>query len=300
MLPKQILCFLTLFDAFGFNSRSTNLSKTQTTIYSIYLVHICLAIIFVVMEIYITFEYYPLLLLTEAISECMQYCVALSTYWLTIFDSCLHQQEHQHFWQLVQDIDLNFCDQRNFKCRNYSIKFAVFLIKTIIIVILRLVVTRYISLIADIAYTFLPIICEIRMFYYLFCLEVIYFQLKMIEKEFIAMKNKLFATDVEHYAKPVPFLTFELQRLRWIRSYFHRIYTMMDLLNEIFGWSHVAVISYCFFYILTEMNWLYLNFRIISYARCTGMWSISFMVFIILKLMVSLQPSRWISHIGCW
>lgn len=273
MLPQQIYHILVFFDAFGFNSGSTHLSKYQKIIY---LAHILLAMMFVLLEIKIIFEYYPLLALTESISEFLQYFAALSTYWLTIFDSVLQQRNHRHFWLILERIDISFCGQQSFKFRNYLVKFIVYSIKTVVVIVLRLVFSLLIiSVIADLAYTFLPIICEIRMFYYLFCLEVIHYQLNMVEKELIVMQrsfnviapNQLFQCSI---LKASPFYTLELQRLKWIRDYFHCIYTMIDLLNNIFGWSHVAAISYCFYYTLTEINWLYLNFRNISYIRNIG------------------------------
>lgn len=275
MLPKQVVHILNVFDACGFNSGTSKLSKNLVFIYIVHAIHLSMALVLTLFEFHLMTEYYPSLGLTEAISESLQYSAALNTYWLIILDSIIHRKSHQDFWQVLQQIDEYFYCQPNSVIRSYMLKFCVYFMKTISIMVIRLFISSFVDFIVDFAYIALFIICEIRMFYYLFCLEVLHFQMKMVENEVKIMmkilnlanikRNKSLNIDVisASYA-------FEQQRLKWIRGYFHCVYKMMYLLNEVFGWSHVSGISFCFYYILTESNWFYIHFREISYTHRIG------------------------------
>lgn len=131
-----------------------------------------------------------------------------------------------------------------------------------------------------VAYTLLYEICQLRVFYYLFCLEVVNFQLKMIDNEVETMQNALNFTSKKstsyliRISETSIFYSFESQRLKWIREYFFRIYEMINLLNETFGWSQVAAISFCFHLLLTEIAWGYIHYMEMSWLYRFGLYQI--------------------------
>lgn len=273
MLPVQIIQILNLFDICGFNSGSSYLTESKKSTYVIYFVHISVVVILSLFEFQLMTIYFPSLGLSEAISESLQYSAALYTYWLIILDSILHRRSHQNYWKVLQQIDEYFSCQPKCVINGFMMKFGIYYLKTILIMVIRLIISSFVGFSVDFAYICLFIICELRMFYYLFCLEILHFQLKMVEEEVKTMMKILNLNTIrehQHIDVISACYTFEMQRLKWIRGYFHCVYKMMYLLNEIFGWSHVAGISFCFYYILTESNWFYIHFHAISFVHRIG------------------------------
>lgn len=274
MLPSEMVFILNFFDICGFNSGSSKLSETQKIAYLIYFVHISMATILTFYEFCLVDDYYSLLGLSEAISESVQYSTALYTYWLIIFDSIVHRRAHKHFWIVLQRIDTSFSCQPIRSIRIYIVKIVIFSMKTVLVMVIRLTIGTMVGLTIDFAYITLFVICEIRIFYYLLCLEVLHFQLKVVENEVKIMMTILNVSNFRKHQSAC--YSFELERLKWIRGYIHCVYKMMDLLNQIFGWSHVAGISFCFYYLLTESNWLYIHFRELSHIHRFRKYSIDF------------------------
>lgn len=276
MLPNQIVHILNLFDTCGFNSGTSALCKNKKANYFIYFLHISAATILTLFEFHLMAIYYPSLGLSEAISESLQCSAALYTYWLILLDSFLHRRAHKHFWDVLRQIDKCYSCQPKRVIHSYMVKFTIYYFKTVAIMFIRLIISSFVGFSVDFAYIMLFIICELRMFYYLFCLEILHFQLKMVEDEVKIMMNILNLASVRdhHLLLHIDVISagysFEMQRLKWIRGYFHCVHKMMYLLNEIFGWSHVAGISFCFYYILTESNWFYIHFNEISSVHRIG------------------------------
>lgn len=254
MLPKQIIYLLTMFDAFGVcNSGNSKLSKYQI---HIYFVHFALAISLTWYLSCLIDIYYSEILLLEAVSESLQYLTALSTYCLIIVDSIAFRREHHEFWTLVQQIDRSYSSQTDITFRSFIVKLCAYLLRTIATTTFRLCIP-YVGVWVDCSYVYLFIMSEVRMFYYIFCLEILYFQLEAIDKELRVIIDGSRANE-NTFAK------FSCERFKWVRGYFHSVYRMMYLLNKIFGWSHVSAISFCFFFLLTEIHWYYIHYHILS------------------------------------
>lgn len=277
MLPQQILDILCYFDVCGVNSGSSKVSRNKRATYLIYFVHITTAILLSLFEFHLMSEYYPSLGLIEAISESLEYKAALYTYWLIILDSVVHRRVHEQFWNILQHIDDCFSSQPKCAIRSYVVKFNLYILKTVSIMVIRLTISSITGFIIDFAYIVLFIVCEIRMFYYLFCLEILHMQLKIVEDELKTMMNILslasFREDYSSMGKTITISAydkFEFQRMKWIREYYLCVYQMMCNLNEIFGWSHVGAIMFCFYYLLTESNWFYIHFDELSFTHRVG------------------------------
>lgn len=251
---------LTIFDVCG--GCNSGLSKLSRYRNCIYFLHSSLAIVLIWYTTRLVEIYYSKILLLEAISECLQYITALSTYCLIIFDSMVFHREHRAFWAILQQIDGSYNSQTEITFRSYMVKFGAYLLKTILFSTLRLC-TPIVSFDVDAAYIYLFTICEVRIFYYIFCVEILNFQLNAIDQEL----HETVAVDTV-LAAPFP-------RFGWIRAYSHTIHKMSRLLNKVFGWSNVSTISFCFFFLLTEIHWFYIHYKTMLdiYKICNYFWS---------------------------
>lgn len=106
----------------------------------------------------------------------------------------------------------------------------------------------------------LMLICRLRFFYYQFYVEVINFELSVIEKE----AKKMFETSMNDFFGGIN-NPFELQRLKWIREYYAIIQKMSVFVNAIFGWSNVALILYCFQGFWFSMELLYVLIPLVGF-----------------------------------
>lgn len=180
MIQAHILLILSFFDVCGFNSGSSKVSKNVFSVYFIYLIHVVIVILATLFISYLAIEYYSSINMIEATSEFLQYFTALCSYWLIIVDSFVHRQAHKEFWNILYRIDTRFCDQQNLSLRTFMWKFIQFFTTTNTILVVRLVLGT-VELTIDIVYSLLFQMCQLRIFYYLFCLEVIQYQLTAIE-----------------------------------------------------------------------------------------------------------------------
>lgn len=274
MISYQVLYLLNFFDIFGYNSGRSHLSKHRRLANFLYFIHIFLAAVFVAYEFRLITIYYFKLKLAEAISECLQYTVALYTYWSIIFDSFVYRQTHTKFWQIFERLiqehkNVSICcchtwKSMAFTLRNYPIKLSLFGLKVFLTCAIRLGGYSMQKFEIDAPYVILFTVCEIRMFYYLLCLEIVNGQLKVIESKCQSIVNRLICCNIQHVQ----------QQLKCILENFSNIYDMICHLNVIFGWSNVTAISFSFCFILTELNWYYVHFETISLLNTFSTWTV--------------------------
>lgn len=255
MLPVQIVYFLNIFDVFGYKSGSSKLSQNRKISYFIYFCHIFLATLLTLFKPYSMFKYYSSLGLSVAISEFLEYSTPLCTYWMIIFDFMYHQQTHRLFWKILEENIHQFDQQHNYNFRIFLIKFIEFFGIKFFTLFSRFIL--YDRAMVGIAYDSLFKLCQIRVFYYLFCLEVVHLQLILIKTELEFLNIEDISIKSSGY----------VLKLRKFRTHFYFIYEMLESLNKIFGWSQVAAILFCFYLILSEFNWTYINFAVDSTAR---------------------------------
>lgn len=239
MLPKRIEQFLIFFDVFGFNSGASKLSKCRGIFYCIEFVHILIATFFTLTKFKFLIGLYSLNGAIPTVNELLQYSAGLYPYWLIIVDSICGQSSHKQFWKLFQQIDRQFCSQSNLCFRIYLVKMIEFFAATTLISAIGMM--DLIKKCIVYSYIFLAKFSNIRIFYYLFCLKMINFQLKHIEEELENMHKSNVA---------------DCQRLKWIREYVSLVHEMTYHLNNTFGWSNAAVILCCFYYVLVGLNWI--------------------------------------------
>lgn len=276
MLPNRIVNILNFFDICCYDTGSSKLSKNRKIIHFIYFVHILLAIVLTFFGFHLLVEYYPLLGLSEAFSELLQYSTPLFTYWLIIMDSILYRKSHQHFWKCFERIHDQFNCRINFNFRGYFIKFVEFFSVSILIVAIRAVINEFFEFHIDFAYAIIFKVVQLRMFYYLFCLEIVHSQLNAIENELKSIEriqNRLDNNRQWYLLCTVEsdgYHLFALRRLKRLREHVYCVYQMIDILNTMFGWSHVTAILFCFYLLLTDFNWFYIHYNQFTYMFCIG------------------------------
>lgn len=265
MLPPKIVRILNFFDICGYDTASSTFSCYSKFNDIILCVHILLAVILTTFKYYVWTAYLSSQELLAIISESLQYLAGLLTYWLIIWDSIAHQRAHGQFWSIIQQIDRYYCNQSHFNIRNYMIKFTEFFSAVVIIFIVRFATASWYQILW--AYLILFLMCNIRNFYYIFCLELVHFQLKIIKKDLETMRCLLNDSDLKRCQR---FYSFEFQRLKWLHGYFQCIHELLNCLNEIFGWSHVATIFYSFYLVVTGLIWTYIGLGVASPTRLIG------------------------------
>lgn len=232
MLPNRIVVVLNFFDALCFNSGSSSLTKSQILTSLIFVVHIVMASSFVLLQLHYFYEYHVVHGMIETINNSVQYVASLHTYWLIILDSALNRQAQARFWRIVQWTN----SESNSIFRCYMIKLIEFIaMETLLVLIMKSLDGFQISYLAYLA----PIkICQLRIFHYIFCLEIVRFDVELI---------KQFNSNGMLYYKIM-------------RLHFQRVHEMIELTNHIFGWSNVGAVSFCFYSIFTDLNYIYIHF----------------------------------------
>lgn len=103
--------------------------------------------------------------------------------WTIIIESYIQRKSRRKFWQLSQRIDEQYAQHNDVKFQKYLIKFFVFSIFKVSIIIHAHYVRNVLFHLGIILSSVLEFICFGRMLYYLFYVEVIQFELKVIENE---------------------------------------------------------------------------------------------------------------------
>lgn len=268
MLPSSVFQILHIFDVFGFNSGLTKFSLNPHLAHFIYIIHISFAT-FATLFIYSVMRFISSKDFAEAVSELLQYLSVLLTYWLIIYDSFVNRHVNRKFWMNLKWIDAYGHSQSRLNFRGYIVKFMEFFpVKMCMVAIV--IVCKINSFKIDFMYNSLFKIVHMRSFYYLFCLEVLTFQLKEIEIEIQNVASVINIPKLKTLNIRKSIYTFEAKRLKWIREYVWNAHEMTRDLNRIFGWSHVATILSSFYLLLSQLNWSYAHFHEFSFVYGTG------------------------------
>lgn len=236
---------LYFFDACGFDTGLSPLSKNRIVANIIYLLHILSVVFFTLSQILNFDEFNSGFGLLEVVNNMVQYNVSLLTYWLMIFEACTQQRIHKHFWKKIQTNNDYFHPQ----LMSYNFKFIEFYSTTFLIWFTLCFISNFDAFFEVMAYLCLIKICQIRIFYYMLCLEVLYAQLQLIEKQF------------KFLSATVSKINSHSGELRRLRIFYQSVYELTTLLNEIFGWSQVAAVLFCFYALTTDLNFLFSHYQ---------------------------------------
>lgn len=250
MSLKRVVHLLNLFDSFAFNSESSQLSQHRKLIFVIRTIHIVCAITSTFAQFKYILMLYPLGIMT-VVNEFLLCSTSLTTYSLIIIDSLSNHRSQKIFWCILRHIDDHFCSQSGLSFRNYLILFGEFFTATLSIVLINIIELGE----NGIYFAYYVVVCHVRIFYYIFYLNVMDFQMRNIEME---LKNLQKCNAVECH------------RLKWIRKYVSLVHEMACQLNKAFGWSNAASILYCFHELLAAVNWVSISFSWVSIRDSIG------------------------------
>lgn len=185
----------------------------------------------------------------------------LIIYWLSLLELNYKQRTQQKFWAILK---------KQNQYHGFSLKVYLFKLVIYFILLSIMFLNYYITFISVsesalilygfwFCYTLIVMFCKHHLFYYLFFVEFIKHELKMVINELdnIRFKRAEFKNRNAFVNKSFS------NRVKLIRSSYGSIYDLCDILNTVFGWSNVLAISFQFLLILADINWIYwklLNF----------------------------------------
>lgn len=234
--------FLSLFVIFGHNFGSSELFKNRKIASFVCIAHILLASYYSIYLIHIIVLASGVRRI-HVINAALIYVTTLFAYWFAISDSIIYRREQRFFWKVINKINKSCSCELTHKF--FIIKFATYILITILSLLFD------VSINGDIRSIFLIIlvrICEFRMFYYIFHVELLHSHLKIVEDQLKQNERKTR-------------ICVESSVFERIRAHYNCIHAMTGYLNKAFGLSQVTGISYCFYTILTNMNILLVHYN---------------------------------------
>lgn len=277
MYPKWIFYFSRYFDLLGFcTGVSAKSLQHPKSVHFIFMFHIVQITILTVQAI----EF-----LTRAgssgnnklgtINDDLKNITTLLIYWSSIFELYLKRDTQKEFWRRFNEIDEHYCSHRRFFLRDFVFHtlFRILIIAAVLTEYsVRVVFTKYFNVIFVefwIVFIVLTMFSLNRLFYYLFYIELILYELKMIEREVNEVvrvnRMKLKSRLEVHKVKK-----FHRMRFEWIRQYYQLMWEMTLYVNEVFAWSNLPTILLPFQYILGDANWTIWRFHNSSPLRSGG------------------------------
>lgn len=183
---------------------------------------------------------------------------------LSITESYVKRNNQRTFWDIFQEIEQSYRSKQSFQLKSYLKKFAFFIIGSITSSLYLLLYSYYNSSI----FTQYPIfwlnfemvtkVYQNRVLYYLFYLELVENELRMIERiaEDAAQGSNLTMNNNNGNGKNGKIQTHE-DNLKRICEYYQLTRKLSEELNLAFGWSNAATVLFSFGLILTDLNWVY-------------------------------------------
>lgn len=258
----QLLIF---FDAFGFNSGASKLSSNKITC-SIYLFHVLSAILFTISSrkfIYM-YAYDSSFSAVEAVNSAVQYCAPLFTYWLVIFEAHLQRHSHKRFWEISQQIEYGVygVTHYSYTLLSFKCKLIEFCVLPKLFIIIHYYIIEYFDLLS-LAYIYLAKFCQIRVFYFMYCLEIVQMHLEHLEHKIENLQNILIQTHFTPLETNVKILSESVNSnsFRRIREIYNDVFELASLLNKVFGWSQASAVLFCFYFLMTDLNYVSLYFQ---------------------------------------
>lgn len=266
MFPKRIRLLLKFFDFCGFYTETSNQSAKGKSKSRIFVVHSVWAFILTCFSVACSME--PMILgdgLPYLVNELLQMMNGLLTYWVMIVESYLQRENQRKFWRIYEYIETFHKTCKRTFLRTYFLKLIEYLT---VISIIQLYFTQHFThyvkhySLFRICYLFSQIMYQYRVFYFLFYLELIKYELKMIEHE---LKDVVALNQFRHsfargkrrrnYGCYTSMERFGENTLKRISVYCQLVFELSKCINQIFGWSNFTTVLYSFHLPLTDGNW---------------------------------------------
>lgn len=242
MLPILIKLLLYLIDLVGF----FNESAPQTILHKFR--YACASVSF--LFFLSTINYYnwtSTIDLAEQINNYIQVYGGLFTYFLAVIDVITFRRQHRIFWIQFQKSHTLFGQhQTYYKWNQIIFKFIVLFVLYCVNLYLTLTEIPSEYMIETFVVIIVIRVCHIRIIQYLIYVEIIRTNIK--EMQLKAIEATILLGVVKELLKEV-------------RAIHQMTIIMVDCLHTIFGYSQFAVVLFCFFQVLTDLNSLYLGFN---------------------------------------
>lgn len=170
------------------------------------------------------------------VNDSLKLCALLILYWLSILELFSKRKTQRQFWDCLQRIDKEFCCHQNLRFRAYLLKISIYFSLFVSMFI------NYFSILfskdkSEMYYFWFCFFCvawfRLNQFsYYLFHLEFVLNELKMINREVDKILEVCKLKNAKVFLKE-----FNRSRLKWIREFYGTIHEMCDVINAVFGWS---------------------------------------------------------------
>lgn len=263
MYPKWIKWLFLYFDLWGLCTqfrKCTNQPNFKVILFILHLVLASVATIIIVLH----------LLRSDIdkmarLNDSLKFAVIFVAHWVSLIELYSKQTLHKIFWIFVFSIDQNFCSHQQFKLTNYLNRMKIYFSLAAIAygfyfhTLIHNSGSKFIAF--WLSYSFLVLFFKTRSFYYVFYLELIKNELKMIDHELAtilddcnSMKSKNFMRN-NQFAEQIR--SFQQNRFKWIRQYYELVYNLCGTVNTMFGRSNIVIISLTFHLILIDINWFY-------------------------------------------
>lgn len=266
MFPNHIIYQLVFYNILGFCTELSEISlnhrtrKRSTVIFVIHLLFLCMCVTLIG-------HFKPPSSLTKTkmdlltvINDGVKVFSSVIVYYFVIVESYTKRHVQQQFWKIYIQINRDQCNQNhaNAMFRNYFKKFLLFFLFAI-----GMEMTVFLQISAkEFAITFVYIILvtmhQTRVFYYLFYVELLHYELKAIKNDLKEMadasaRSILMVTDNEWEIED----RILCEKFKRLRKNYSLVYTLANCMNEVFGWSHLASIMYYFLLLLADLNYAY-------------------------------------------
>lgn len=266
MFSKWIYSLLKFFDICGFFTeiqQSQNSSKRFGSI-KVFILHIFWALGALI--IVITFSIKTRVLgdvLPYKVNTTLQNTCGVLIYCVIIIESFFQRKIQQKFWNIYKYIHTDQQQQQHNKFSHRTLHLKVYLIKLLSYFSASIPVDVYLMcyffnfveshFFYSLAYMFFVVIYQTRIFYYVFYLELIKYELKAIKNPLksVALVNDLKGNLIRLDAP---------SQMKTIYKHYSQICELNDCINQIFGLSNFVTILYCFELALTDANWAYTSF----------------------------------------
>lgn len=262
MFPKHIRVLLKFYDMCGFYTETTGQSGPICP----FLFHGTWVFMITCFTIACSME--PMIIgdnLPYLVNELLQIMNGILVYGMVIVESYLQRKTQQKFWLIYKRIETlrDYCKSK-FLCI-YIFKVIEFVTAvTIMQTYFTQHFTHYVKhySLFRIVYLCSQIVYQIRVFHYLFYLELIRFELKTIKNE---LKNAVELSEFRNtfscridrrsYGCYTVLECFNEKTLERINAYCQFVFQLRSCINQMFGWSNFFTIIYCFHLPLTDGNW---------------------------------------------
>lgn len=270
MFSQWIRILLKLFDICGFYTESSIASASRKHVVLLFVFHIvwtCVCSYFI-----IRFSMQPPVMtdvLPFSINYFIQHLSAMFAYWMITVESFVQRSAQRQFWKIYEHVQNHRRDGKQPLLRSYLIKLIeYFVVITLVQIYFMHYFTKFVQnlLFFRISYFIFVMVCQYRVFYFLLYLEIIKIELQNIKSELKRIVNlsqfdRTFSIRSNKRVNPRTnrvdskmrnFVRFNLIR---INEYYRLIFELGNCTNDVFGWSNITTILFCFHLLITDGNW---------------------------------------------